>query len=879
MTDPERKLAGPLEEKIPTETDDWEDSPLDPSDELNIRVRVTEGERERVEGLIEQFSGKIRGSYGSTIDARMPADQLLTLADDDGVILLAEDIPPEPHVRTVSEGLEISNTDQVHTENIDGDGVKVAIIDFYFNPNNDKYGSQVVDTIGDSSYFTSDDRHHGTGCAEIVHDMAPNAELVLATTRDSNYSLFSLLDKIEQDHPDTDVLSMSLGYIAWDRLDGKDDRSQRIGDFTDDGRIAAISAGNEADGNIWHGPYQDSSGNGLMEFDGSGTEYLEINNPAAGSYVIANWDDWDEFNNLDYELNVYSDESKTNLIGSDGPNTEPYAYVYVSSSYSSAYVEIDKGANADGNQEFDISLFRAPYNMNIVNYKSSRSMSIPSMAQDTETLGVAAVQATDKGLESNAEDLKRYSSRGPTRDGRQGIGVAAPSRVSQTSNGYGSLDNYPGTGFNGTSAAAPHVAGAAAALLELDNVSNEDVREALQSAGTGIEDPNISDPSNTKIGGGYIDVQAAYDQLSGNAFVDGSVTDTQLNPIPVEDADKAEFTVEDVENDVILFENVPLENFDTLADNNTYVDTARYIPNDENTAPEYYLELRVINGLSRYRFTVSAQGYASFDARTRQLSDGEQGHQGIRLDPILSPGSYDLRQDVEGALADGSDTVRWDLEEVYDDYYEDPIEFATDFELSVANDTEVNVDAIDLAIDGQSVALSDAEPNTVFQFDGSQNGPSTPVTITATSTEPQDVTFEFTNMQNTDAVDNVENAGGTREVSYVADETTLEVSGDTVSVGGSATIDLDATKIDAVYVEQLWTDWNVTSDQPDDITDDRVGSEGRYDFAWDDTKWSMTAGLSIELPQRYVGGDFALSVTALGPDDTLSKTPTLTITE
>jgi outer membrane protein assembly factor BamB len=519
-----RKIAGPLSNKLPeVETDDWGPAPFSPTDPLNIRVRADPDRVEDAIDAIEALGGTVETSYGRTIHATLSAGEIQTLTGNDAVTLVNEEIEPELHKRTVTEGLEISNTDDVHADGIDGDGAKVAIIDTKpstgggFDPNNNKYGGQVVDTIGDSSGFDSQDELHGTGCAEIVYDLAPNADLVLAST--ANDTIASLLDKIETNHPETDVLSMSLGTAPTDRLDGQDDLSNRIGTFTDGGRIAAISAGNEADGNHWHGPYQDSNGNDIMEFDGSGTEYLKINSPTPYSYVIVNWDDWDN-DNQDYILRVYSDSSKTNQIDSAGPTNEPWEAVQFSGSPpSEAYVEIENSA-ADGNQEFDIFLWGAGPYMEIVESTAARSMSLPSTARDSETLAVAAVQATDKGIEPSAGDLKAYSSQGPTRDDRQGIDIAGPSRVSQTDNGYGSLDDWnpPGTvtGFNGTSAAAPHVAGGAAALFELSGVTNEDIRAALEDTGTGIGDSGVSSPSNTKIGNGYMDVKAAYDSLQSS---------------------------------------------------------------------------------------------------------------------------------------------------------------------------------------------------------------------------------------------------------------------------------------------------------------------------------------------------------------------------
>jgi subtilisin family serine protease len=60
--------------------------------------------------------------------------------------------------------------------------------------------------------------------------------------------------------------------------------------------------------------------------------------------------------------------------------------------------------------------------------------------------------------------FEAYSSRGPTIDGRAKPDLVAPANVSSAT--YGAFRACAGSGFAGTSAAAPHVAGAAALVKE-----------------------------------------------------------------------------------------------------------------------------------------------------------------------------------------------------------------------------------------------------------------------------------------------------------------------------------------------------------------------------------------------------------------------------
>jgi subtilisin family serine protease len=95
---------------------------------------------------------------------------------------------------------------------------------------------------------------------------------------------------------------------------------------------------------------------------------------------------------------------------------------------------------------------------------------------------VGAVHWADDALEP-------YSSRGPTADGRIKPDIAAPSVVDSAS--------YVDEGFNGTSAATPHVAGAAALVMQAHPEFKGDpqaLAEFLQGLAVDLGD---SGPDNT----------------------------------------------------------------------------------------------------------------------------------------------------------------------------------------------------------------------------------------------------------------------------------------------------------------------------------------------------------------------------------------------
>jgi len=547
VTDARNRILGPLKEKLPdaSSTEDltdaqWNTAEVDQSEEFKLEIQVDDEQtRETVVQQLESKGISVGSAYGRVIKTRATARQVFNIAETANVEKIFEELPTKVHA--VSEGVGVSNADDAQSNGLTGAGVKAAIIDLdpnsgggFWPESHKDYGGNIVDKIqsgpNEDTYFIEQAEMHGTGCTEVVHDMAPDAELVLCAYNgnDDDGDIPSMLRKIEQQHPDTAAVSISLGSAPTDRLDGQDSISQEIEKFTTEGetssdpsqvsaeaergRVCAISAGNEAAGNVWHGQYQDA-GDGTMIFE-DGEDYLEIQNAEAGTFIIANWDSWDE-SNQNYSIALYEDAAKTSEVGSTS-TFDNFAYMQVpdAADGQSAYFEVTQ-ESASRNHEFDIWLFANSPNMQIAKYTPDRSISIPATTRATTALTTAAIQATDFGVESSAGDLKVYSSRGPTRDDRDGVNIAGPSRVSQTDQAYGTADSNldPNQGFNGTSAAAPHIAGAATQLFELGGVDHIDLAQAIQNTGAGIPDSNVDQSDTTIVGGGYLDVDAARVEL------------------------------------------------------------------------------------------------------------------------------------------------------------------------------------------------------------------------------------------------------------------------------------------------------------------------------------------------------------------------------
>jgi subtilisin family serine protease len=126
----------------------------------------------------------------------------------------------------------------------------------------------------------------------------------------------------------------------------------------------------------------------------------------------------------------------------------------------------------------------------------------PRLRTASGTLGLpadAAGAVTVAAINAAALVVEGYSSRGPTEDGRVKPDVAAPDNVETAS--------YDGETFLGTSAATPHVAGAAALLLSRNpSLTPLQLRDLLlRTTATG----GVVSAKNNDVGFGIIDLNRA----------------------------------------------------------------------------------------------------------------------------------------------------------------------------------------------------------------------------------------------------------------------------------------------------------------------------------------------------------------------------------
>lgn len=431
--------------------------------------------------------------YKNQIQANIPINQIEKIAHDPNVRYIR--MPLKPHTTLVSEGADTINATALHGLGITGAGVKIAVIDLGFHGYNT---SPEIWNIAEAVSFRSDGditgnkEPHGTACAELVLDVAPDASLYLYNI-DSDITFASAVNHaISQG---VDIITCSLGWVNAGPYDGTGDVCDIANNADANGILFVNSAGNQAKRH-YEGTFEDTDADKWHEFsttpkdEGLYLGYISNNDPIT---LFLSWNDWDttdqdydlyltEWNGIEWKLIAGSINWQD---GSPGQTpTEAIEYTSTGGIYSVAIRNYNSGGDAR------LELYSFHNNFAQYNIESS-SLVIPADAAGVMTAGATYWQN---------DNLEPFSSQGPTNDRRTKPDVTAPDGVSNSV--YGTI--------YGTSASAPHTAGAAALLLgAYPSLSKTELQYYLEST---AKDLNIAGKDNLT-GSGRIDVYAAYQAL------------------------------------------------------------------------------------------------------------------------------------------------------------------------------------------------------------------------------------------------------------------------------------------------------------------------------------------------------------------------------
>ncbi len=446
-------------------------------------IRAAEGVPPgRIEDLLQKAGAGIRQARRSSFKARLPLAAIESIAALPEIHSIRTLLPPGKKAVT-SEGVAATQAALWHSYGFTGTGAKVAIVDtgflnLTFSQSVNEIPANVIKVNFSSEPDIEDDTDpHGTACAEIVHDMAPDAQLYLIKIDDVT-DLIDVKDYcIAQG---IDIISCSMGWDLLNFHDGiaydnwytypEDHPVTAVNQADAAGIFCAFAAGNEqeqqsliswgssSDYLIWSSNGEDL--NLLYNYEG-GTII-----PAGQSlYIGMTWNQWPLTSN-DFDLYLFRNNGSTweSVAGSteiqDGSSTsypvEEIVYETPSAGEYAVGVVLYQNSSAP---TFILRYYGTPYpywwGYDSYSELAPGSISIPGDAASCYTVGALDFSAYTSG------PIEYYSSLGPNnRAYTGGTAVTKPDICAPVGIDTRSYSDP----FFGTSAATPHVAGLAALI-------------------------------------------------------------------------------------------------------------------------------------------------------------------------------------------------------------------------------------------------------------------------------------------------------------------------------------------------------------------------------------------------------------------------------
>lgn len=416
--------------------------------DANVTVIVETDPGKSAQSQIASQGGRLRYRWNRLHEVSLPAGRLASLLRVLPANALVRLSYPHQALAVTGQGVALTGAMDMQALGTNGAGVKVGIIDLGFaslanaQASGDLPANLVTtDYTGSGMAGTTD---HGTNVAQIVHEMAPGAQLYLARVA-TDVQLQQAMSDLAA--AGVKVINHSVAWYGAAFYDGTGSICGTTDQAQQNNILWVNAAGNDRNRH-YMATLTDSDGDLRHEFS-AGQNYNTVNLTAGAKIsLVLNWDAYPT-TNVDYNLYLYNGnpdaggvlvaQSATRQRGTS--SSVPYENItYTPTVGGTYYVVVKKYQGSVSNIRF--ALFSLGFDLAVRTYASS-------LVQPADCASVLSVGATTL---SDAPDY--FSSEGPTTDGRAKPEVSGPNRV-QTS-----LTSV----FAGTSAASPHVAGAAALL-------------------------------------------------------------------------------------------------------------------------------------------------------------------------------------------------------------------------------------------------------------------------------------------------------------------------------------------------------------------------------------------------------------------------------